>query len=136
MSTAKSELKVGDRVSHPNLGEGDVLDLYPHGEEVFAVISFEKWGQKKIAVGYAKLSVVELPREEEGPGGSGEGRGKKGKRAARAEAKPRAKPRAEAKPRAKAKPKARPKAKAKAGTKKTAKAKAAKKTKKKVKKKS
>lgn len=126
MSTAKSELKVGDRVSHPNLGEGDVLDLYPHGEEVFAVISFEKWGQKKIAVGYAKLSVVELPREEEGPGGSGEGRGKKGKRAARAEAKPRAK----------AKPKARPKAKAKAGTKKTAKAKAAKKTKKKVKKKS
>lgn len=122
MSTAKSELKVGDRVSHPNLGEGDVLDLYPHGEELFAVISFEKWGQKKIAVGYAKLSVVELPREEEGPEGSGEGRGKKGKRAARAGAK--------------AKPRAKPKARPKAGTKKTAKAKAAKKTKKKVKKKS
>jgi hypothetical protein len=126
MSTAKSELKVGDRVSHPDLGEGDVLDLYPHGEELFAVISFEKWGQKKIAVGYAKLCVIELPREEEGPGGSGEGRGKKGKRAARAKAGAKAKPRT--KPKAKARPKA--------GTKKTAKAKAAKKTKKKVKKKS
>ncbi len=130
MSTVKSELKVGDRVSHPNLGEGDVLDLYPHGEELFAVISFEKWGQKKIAVGYAELSVIELPREEEGPGGSGEGRGKKGKRAARAKAKPKA--RAKAKPRTKPKAKARPKA----GTEKTAKAKTAKKTKKKVKKKS
>lgn len=132
MSTAKSELKVGDRVSHPNLGEGDVLDLYPHGEELFAVISFEKWGQKKIAVGYAKLSVVELPREEEGPEGSGEGRGKKGKRAARAKAKPKAGAKPKAKPKAEPKAKARPKA----GTKKTAKAKAAKKTKKKVKKKS
>jgi hypothetical protein len=114
MSSAKSDFKVGDRVSHPNLGEGDILDLYSYGEEVVAVISFEKWGQKKIVMSYAKLTVVEPPEAEEEPENKGEGGRKKGKRAA----------------------KARTKAETKAKTTKTAKAKTAKKTKKKAKKKS
>jgi hypothetical protein len=122
MSIAKSDFKVGDRVSHPNLGEGDILDLYPYGEELFAVISFEKWGQKKIALGYADLTIVEPPEEEEEPEDRGGARGKKGKKAARAKTKVKAK----------AKPKPKPKAKSK----KKAKAKTAKKTKKKAKKKS
>jgi hypothetical protein len=114
MSIAKSDFKVGDRVSHPNLGEGDILDLYPYGEELFAVISFEKWGQKKIALGYADLTIVEPPEEEEEPEDRGGARGKKGKKAA----------------------KAKTKVKAKAKSKEKAKAKTAKKTKKKAKKKS
>jgi hypothetical protein len=65
MNIVKSDFKVGDRVSHPTLGEGDILDLYPHGEEVVAVISFEKWGQKKIVMSYVKLTVVEVPKVEE-----------------------------------------------------------------------
>ena len=65
MSIVKSDFKVGDRISHPNLGEGDILDLYPHGEEVVAVNSFEKWGQKKIMMSYVKLTVIEAPKVEE-----------------------------------------------------------------------
>jgi hypothetical protein len=65
MSIVKSDFKVGDRISHPKLGEGDILDLYPYGEEVVAVISFEKWGQKKIVMSYVKLTVVEAPKVEE-----------------------------------------------------------------------
>lgn len=65
MSIVKSDFKVGDRISHPNLGEGDILDLYPHREEVVAVISFDKWGQKKIVMSYVKLTVIEAPKVEE-----------------------------------------------------------------------
>jgi hypothetical protein len=65
MSSAKADFKVGDRVSHSKLGEGDILDLYPYGEDTVAVISFEKWGQKKIMLRYAELGVVEPPPEEE-----------------------------------------------------------------------
>jgi hypothetical protein len=65
MSVVKSDFKVGDRVSHPKLGEGDVLDLYPYGEETVAVISFEKWGQKKIVLSYANLTIVIPPKVEE-----------------------------------------------------------------------
>jgi len=67
MSIVKSEFKVGDRVSHSKLGEGDILDLYPHGEDTVAVISFEKWGQKKIVLRYANLSIVEPPPPPEEP---------------------------------------------------------------------
>jgi hypothetical protein len=65
MSVVKSDFKVGDRVSHSKLGEGDILDLYPYGEDTVAVISFEKWGQKKIVLRYAKLTIVIPPPEEE-----------------------------------------------------------------------
>ena len=81
MSIVKSDLKVGDRISHPNLGEGDILDLYPHGEEVVAVISFEKWGQKKIMMSYVKLTVVEAPKVEEKP--EEEETGKKSRKSAK-----------------------------------------------------
>jgi hypothetical protein len=57
----KPELSIGDRVKHQKLGLGDVLDVYPFGEETCAVISFEKFGQKKIVLKYAKLE--RLPGE-------------------------------------------------------------------------
>jgi DNA helicase-2/ATP-dependent DNA helicase PcrA len=58
MTSGKPEFSVGDRVTHPKLGEGDILDIYPMGEETCAVISFEKIGQKKIILRYAKLKPV------------------------------------------------------------------------------
>lgn len=63
MASGKAEFNVGDRVRHPNLGEGDVLDIYPVGEDTCAVISFEKLGQKKVILKYAKLKLV--PKHEE-----------------------------------------------------------------------
>jgi hypothetical protein len=64
MAAGKAEVKIGDRVDHPKLGEGDVLDVYAFGDETCAVISFEKWGQKKIILKYAKLKVLPEPRKE------------------------------------------------------------------------
>ena len=79
MSVVKSDFKVGDRVSHSKLGEGDILDLYPYGEDTVAVISFEKWGQKKIVMRYAKLTIVIPPPEEEEEEEEEEKSGKTGK---------------------------------------------------------
>ena len=63
MASIKAEFNVGDRVKHPKLGEGDILDIYPMGEDTCAVISFEKLGQKKVILKYAKLKLV--PKHEE-----------------------------------------------------------------------
>jgi hypothetical protein len=65
MASGKAEFSIGDRVKHPNLGEGDVLDIYPVGEDTCAVISFEKLGQKKVILRYAKLKLVPKQQEKE-----------------------------------------------------------------------
>lgn len=65
MVAEKADIKVGDRVKHPKLGEGEVLDIHPFGEHSCAIISFENIGQKKIIIEYAKMKVVQPPEEEE-----------------------------------------------------------------------
>jgi hypothetical protein len=64
MAAEKAEINVGDRVKHPKLGEGDVLDIHPFGEETCVVISFEHLGQKKVILKYAKLQIVQ-PEDED-----------------------------------------------------------------------
>ena len=68
MAAERAEINVGDRVKHPKLGEGDVLDVHPFGEDTCAVISFEQLGQKKVILKYAKLKVVKPEDEEEAEG--------------------------------------------------------------------
>lgn len=65
MATGKTDFSIGDRVKHPKFGEGDVTDTYPMGEDMVVVASFEKIGQKKILLSYAKLKLV--PQVEEEP---------------------------------------------------------------------
>jgi hypothetical protein len=65
MVAEKAEIQVGDRVKHPKLGEGDVLDIHPFGEETCAVVSFEHLGQKKVVLKYAKLQVIHPEEEDE-----------------------------------------------------------------------
>jgi DNA helicase-2/ATP-dependent DNA helicase PcrA len=65
MAAEKAEISVGDRVKHPKLGEGDVVDIHPFGEETCAIIAFEQLGQKKVILKYAKLKVVKPEDEEE-----------------------------------------------------------------------
>jgi hypothetical protein len=55
---------VGDVVRHKKLGKGDVIDVYPLGEDVCAVVSFEKSGQKKIVLRYANLEMVSRAKVE------------------------------------------------------------------------
>jgi hypothetical protein len=58
MASGKSQFRVGDTVSHKKFGKGDILDLYPLGEDTCAVISFEKSGQKKVILKFAALDLV------------------------------------------------------------------------------
>jgi len=64
MASAKSQFRIGDTVTHKKLGKGDVLDVYPLGEDTVAIISFEKSGQKKIILKYANLELVSRPKAE------------------------------------------------------------------------
>lgn len=64
MVSAKSQFRIGDTVMHKKLGKGDVLDVYPLGEDTIAIISFEKSGQKKIVLKYANLELVSRPKVE------------------------------------------------------------------------
>jgi DNA helicase-2/ATP-dependent DNA helicase PcrA len=65
MATGKADFSIGDRVKHPKLGEGDVIDIYPMGEDTVAIVSFEKIGQKKMLLSYAKLKLVPQAEEPE-----------------------------------------------------------------------
>jgi hypothetical protein len=64
MASGKSQFRVGDTVTHKKLGKGDILDVYPLGEDICAVVSFEKWGQKKIILRYADLELVSRAKVE------------------------------------------------------------------------
>jgi hypothetical protein len=67
MASGKGQFRVGDVVVHKKLGKGDILDVYPLGEETCAVISFEKSGQKKIILRLANLELVSRAKGEHEP---------------------------------------------------------------------
>jgi hypothetical protein len=64
MAAGKAQFKVGDVVMHKKLGKGDVLDVYPLGEETCLVISFEKVGQRKVILKFANLELVSRAKGE------------------------------------------------------------------------
>lgn len=64
MASGKLQFRVGDTVMHKKLGKGDILDVYPLGEDICAVVSFEKWGQKKIILKFANLELVARAKAE------------------------------------------------------------------------
>ena len=64
MASGKLQFRVGDTVMHKKLGKGDILDVYPLGEDICAVVSFEKWGQKKIILKFANLELVSRAKTE------------------------------------------------------------------------
>ena len=67
MASGKAQFRVGDVVVHKKLGKGDILDVYPLGEETCVVISFEKSGQKKIILRLANLELVSRAKGEPEP---------------------------------------------------------------------
>jgi DNA helicase-2/ATP-dependent DNA helicase PcrA len=54
-----TEFHVGDRVMHPQFGEGLVLDAKGKGEDVTLVVSFSGHGQRKLLVRLARLTLVQ-----------------------------------------------------------------------------
>jgi hypothetical protein len=67
MASGKAQFRVGDVVTHKKFGKGDILDVYPLGEDTCAVVSFEKSGQKKIILKYANLELVSRAKGEPEP---------------------------------------------------------------------
>lgn len=53
------EFHVGDRVSHPQFGDGLVLDAKGRGEEATLLVSFADQGQRKLKVRLARLTLIE-----------------------------------------------------------------------------
>lgn len=53
-----SEFHVGDRVSHPQFGEGLVLEVRGRGEDALLLVSFSDRSQRKLKVRLARLTLV------------------------------------------------------------------------------
>ena len=55
------EYQVGDRVQHPDFGEGLVLETRGRGQDVSVLVSFKDKSQRRLVVRLAKLTLVEAP---------------------------------------------------------------------------
>ncbi len=53
-----TEFHVGDRVTHPQFGEGLVLEVKGKGENTTLVASFTNQGQRRLLVRLARLTLV------------------------------------------------------------------------------
>jgi DNA helicase-2/ATP-dependent DNA helicase PcrA len=53
-----TEFHVGDRVSHPQFGEGLVLDVRGRGEDATLLVSFSDQAQRRLKVRLARLTLV------------------------------------------------------------------------------
>lgn len=55
------EYQVGDRVQHPEFGEGLVLETRGHGADASVLVSFKDKSQRRLVVRFAKLTLLEAP---------------------------------------------------------------------------
>lgn len=53
------EFHVGDRVSHPQFGDGLVLETKGRGDDATLLVSFADQVQRKLKVRLARLTLVE-----------------------------------------------------------------------------
>ena len=59
------EFQVGDRVGHPQFGEGLVLEARGRGAEASLLVSFKDKSQRRLVVRFAKLTLVAAPGSQE-----------------------------------------------------------------------
>lgn len=64
-----TEFHVGDRVAHPQFGEGLVLEAKGKAENATLVVSFANQGQRKLLVRFARLTLVHRATPIGGGGG-------------------------------------------------------------------
>ena len=57
----KPEFKVGDRVRHPEFGNGLVLETRGQGEQASVFVSFDDKSKRRLVVRLAKLTLLEPP---------------------------------------------------------------------------
>jgi DNA helicase-2/ATP-dependent DNA helicase PcrA len=56
--TDQRDFQVGDRVSHPEFGDGLVLESKGSGELASLLVSFDDKVKRKLAVRFAKLTLL------------------------------------------------------------------------------
>ncbi|MFP4381064.1 MAG: hypothetical protein ACLFUS_11240 [Candidatus Sumerlaeia bacterium] len=59
------DLQVGDHVTHPKFGEGQIMQRTGAGEDTKLVITFAEEGEKKLMAKYAKLKKINAIGSEE-----------------------------------------------------------------------
>ena len=56
--TDERDFQVGDRVQHPEFGEGMVLETQGSGDQVSLLVSFDDKMKRKLAVRFARLTLL------------------------------------------------------------------------------
>ncbi len=62
------DFQVGDRVQHPQFGEGLVLETKGRGEEASVLVSFNDKSKRRLAVRFARLTLVRASEPTPRPG--------------------------------------------------------------------
>ena len=61
------ELQVGDRVQHSEFGDGLVLETKGKGDQASVVVSFDDKTKRRLAVRFAKLTLIAPAQTREPP---------------------------------------------------------------------
>ncbi len=63
------DFQVGDKVQHPEFGEGLVLEARGSGDKASVLVSFDDKTRRKLAVKFAKLTLLTPAQTREPPRG-------------------------------------------------------------------
>ena len=63
------DFQVGDKVQHPEFGHGLVLEARGSGEKASVLVSFDDKTKRKLAVKFAKLTLLTPSQTREPPRG-------------------------------------------------------------------
>jgi len=63
------DFQVGDKVQHPEFGDGLVLEARGSGEKASVLVSFDDKTKRKLAVKFAKLTLLTPAQTREPPRG-------------------------------------------------------------------
>ena len=62
---SERDYQVGDRVRHPEFGEGLVLETRGRGESTSVLVAFQDKSQRRLVVRFAKLTLLPAPGAKE-----------------------------------------------------------------------
>ena len=66
--TDQRDFQVGDRVQHPEFGQGLVLEARGSGDQASLLVSFDDKMRRKLAVRFAKLTLLAPAAPPPAPG--------------------------------------------------------------------
>jgi len=63
------DFQVGDKVQHPEFGDGLVLEARGSGDEASVLVSFDDKTKRKLAIKFARLTLLTPAQTREPPRG-------------------------------------------------------------------